>query len=118
MKKVIIFAALVVAGNMMGCSSGLLSVHRIDVQQGNALKQESVEQLTVGMNPEQVRYLLGHPVVADLFHPDRWSYIYYFKPGNGHAENRRLTIYFNNDRVVRIEKPESTQLAGRPGSGV
>ena len=118
MRKVITLAALVVAVNLMGCSRGLLSVHRIDVQQGNALKQESVELLTVGMNPEQVRYLLGHPMVTDLFHPDRWSYIYYFKPGNGDAENRRLNIYFNNDRVVRIEKPGSTQLAGRPGNGV
>ncbi len=118
MKKIIIFAVLMAAVKLMGCSSGFLSVHKIDVQQGNALNPESVELITLGMNTEQVRYLLGYPVVTDLFHPDRWSYIYYFKPGNGHVENRRLTVYFNNDRVVRIEKPDSTKFASRSGSGV
>lgn len=118
MKKVIIFAALVVVATLTGCAGGLLAVHKIDVQQGNALNPESVELLTVGMNPEQVRYLLGHPMVTDLFRPDRWDYIYYFKPGNGQEENRRLTVYFTDGRVVRIQRPEATQFAGRPGSGV
>ena len=108
----IVFFVFVTLG-LSACSSGLLSVHKIDVQQGNALNEDSVDQLRVGMAPEQVRFLLGHPLVTDPFHGDRWYYVYYFKPGNGQAEERRVTIYFNEGRVARIEKPESAKLASR-----
>ena len=46
------------------------------------------------MVPEQVRFLLGHPLVTDPFHGDRWYYVYYFKPGNEQAEERRVTVFF------------------------
>jgi outer membrane protein assembly factor BamE len=99
--------------NLSACSSGLLSVHKIDVQQGNALNEDSVNQLRVGMVSEQVRFLLGNPMITDPFHGDRWYYVYYFKPGNGPLENLRLTVYFNDGRVTRIEKPGSAGLARR-----
>lgn len=111
MRKTLTFVTFIASAALAGCSSGLLSVHRIDVQQGNALAQEAVEQLEVGMNKEQVRYLLGSPMVTDPFRPQRWDYVYYFKPGNGAPEERRLTVFFQGDRVVRIENPELTRLA-------
>ena len=98
---------------LSACSSGLLSVHKIDVQQGNALNEDSVERLKVGMEPEQVRFLLGHPLVTDPFHGDRWYYVYYFKPGNEQAHERRVTVFFNEGRVARIEKQQRAKLASR-----
>ncbi len=117
MKKVSTFAVLMVAESLLGCSSGPLSVHAIDVQQGNALEPESIGQLNIGMSPEQVRYLLGHPVMVDPFQPNRWDYLYYYKPGNGQAESRRLTVYFNDGKVERIDQPGSTHYAGKSDNG-
>lgn len=113
MKKIIILITLFLGFGLTGCSSGLLSVHRIDVQQGNALAQESVNKLEVGMNQEQVRYLLGNPLITGMFRPDRWDYVYYFKPGDGDTEEHRVTVFFNNGQVVGIENDGETtgQLA-------
>ena len=99
--------------SLSACGSGLFSVHKIDIQQGNALNEESVNQLRVGMMPEQVRFLLGHPMLTDPFHSDRWYYIYYFKPGKGPLQNRKVTVFFNEGRVARIEKPEAVKLASK-----
>ncbi|MEN8131654.1 MAG: outer membrane protein assembly factor BamE [Pseudomonadota bacterium] len=111
MKKIIILTTLVMTWVLTACSDNLFTVHKIDVQQGNALREQSIEQLKIGMKPEQVRFLLGHPLVTDPFHRDRWYYVYYFKPGSGQLQERRLTVYFNEGRVARIEKPQATELA-------
>jgi outer membrane protein assembly factor BamE len=83
----------------------VFEVHKVDVRQGNALEQEAVERLEVGMNEEQVRFLLGNPIIDDSYHPNRWDYVYYYKPGDGPVEHRRLTVFFENGEVVRIERP-------------
>jgi outer membrane protein assembly factor BamE len=112
MKKILTCVTLGVFLGLAGCSSGLLSVHKIDIQQGNALSQDAVSQLRPGMTPNQVTFLLGHPMVTDMFQPQRWDYVYYFKPGGGKAELQRLTVYFENHRLVRVEQPEpATKLA-------
>ena len=65
------------------------------------------------MTRSQVRYLLGTPMVADSFNKERWDYIYYFKNGRtGHVDSRRVTVYFDGDKVARLDKP----TAG-PGRG-
>ncbi|MBA2490414.1 MAG: outer membrane protein assembly factor BamE [Gammaproteobacteria bacterium] len=91
---------------LAGCS--VFSVHRIDVRQGNALKQRDVEQLEIGMNPEQVTYLLGNPLIDDSYHTDRWDYVYYYDPGYGQTEQRRLTVFFESGQVIRIKRPQAT----------
>ncbi len=53
------FTALLLLISLIGCSGRLFTVHKIDVQQGNAVDPEKVEQLQVGMNKEQVRFLMG-----------------------------------------------------------
>lgn len=117
MRKLEILSVLLVIWMITACSGNLLTVHKIDIQQGNALKQESIKQLKIGMEPEQVSYLLGHPMVNDLFHQDRWYYVYYFKPGSGQLEERRLTVHFDDGRVTRIETPRPTKLASGSESG-
>jgi outer membrane protein assembly factor BamE len=86
-------------------------VYRIDIQQGNVVEQEDVEQVDVGMTRSQVQFLLGTPMVSDTFHEDRWDYTYYFRQGRSRDIQRRwFIVYFEDDRVARLEheiQPES-----------
>lgn len=87
-------------------------VYRIDIQQGNVVEQEDVEQVEVGMTRSQVQFLLGTPMVSDTFHENRWDYTYYFRQGRSRDIQRRwFIVYFEEDRVVRLEheiQPESS----------
>jgi len=77
--------------------------YRADVQQGNWITAEQVARLEKGMTREQVRFILGTPVLQDIFRTDRWDYTYYNKPGYGKAEERKLTVWFNGDLLDRWE---------------
>lgn len=81
-----------------------LNPYRIDIRQGNLVTQDMVGQLKAGMSREQVRFVLGSPMLADVFHPDRWDYVYYFKPGNKpeDTQQRRLIVYFEDDKLVSV----------------
>ncbi|MBP9712502.1 MAG: outer membrane protein assembly factor BamE [Sterolibacterium sp.] len=82
--------------------SSLLTPYRIDVRQGNYVTQEMVTQLKTGQSRDQVRFILGTPLVADPFHAERWDYVYRFQPGHGEAQQRRITIFFSDDKLSRI----------------
>jgi len=75
--------------------------YRADVQQGNWVTSEQVSRLEKGMTREQVRYILGTPTLQDIFHASRWDYPYYNKPGYGKEEERRFTVWFENDVLTR-----------------
>lgn len=80
-------------------------VYRIDIQQGNLLEEGDIDLLSVGMERGQVQFLLGTPMINDPFHRDRWDYPYYFVRGRSEDVTRRwLVVYFDGDRVARIEK--------------
>ena len=75
-------------------------VYRMDIQQGNYLDGHTVRQLKVGMTRVQVRYLLGTPMIKDIFDTDRWDYVYYFK--RGYVERpieSRVTVFFHDGKV-------------------
>jgi len=79
-------------------------VYRMDVPQGNRIDAALVEELKIGMSRNQVQFLLGSPAVDDLYHPDRWHYIYYYKTGkDGSIEKRHMTLHFKNDLLSAIE---------------
>ena len=85
-------------------------VYELDVQQGNKLEPEDVANVEVGMTRSQVRFLLGTPVVANSFHPDRWDYMYYYRPGRADtAERRWLIVWFDGDLVSEIQIDVHTQ---------
>jgi outer membrane protein assembly factor BamE len=110
LRELLISIALLSTPILSGCS--LFTVHRIDIQQGNALDPAYLEQLQLGMTSEQVRFILGEPLVRDPFRRDRWDYVYALTPGEGKPERHRVTIWFDDDRVVKIEdsglyQPES-----------
>ena len=91
---------------LAGCSGRLFTVHKIDVQQGNAIDPKKVEQLKIGMNKEQVEFLMGTPLIHDAFHPDRWDYIYHLIPDYGDSERRHVAVYFEGNIVSNIEKSD------------
>jgi len=94
--------ALATALLSMLLSSGC--VYRMTVQQGNFLDARQVVQVKEGMTRAQVRFLLGTPMLPDAFDRDRWDYLYYLKVGRlQKAEEQRLTVYFTDDKVSRIE---------------
>ena len=99
---VVIVAALISSG----------CVYRINIQQGNYLDQVAVNQVKEGMTRSQVRYLLGTPMVADSFNKERWDYIYYLKKGRTrHVDSRRVTVYFEGEKVAKLDKPTDAQAA-------
>jgi outer membrane protein assembly factor BamE len=92
-------------------------VYRINIQQGNFLDQAAVDQVKDGMTRSQVRYLLGTPMVADSFNKERWDYIYYLKKGRSrHLDSRRVTVYFDGEKVARLDKPTDAEAAAQEKS--
>ena len=80
-------------------------IYRIDIQQGNLLEEDIIDQVEIGMTRSQVEFLLGSPMIEDSFHPDRWDYTYYFQQGRSQdIEQRWFIVYFQGDRVVNLEK--------------
>lgn len=80
--------------------------YRPDVQQGNWITSEQVAQLQKGMTREQVRFILGTPTLQDVFRTNRWDYPYYNKPGYGKEQERKFTVWFEGDNLVRWEGDE------------
>ncbi len=92
-------------------------VYRINIQQGNFLDADKVQQLAAGMTRSQVRYLLGSPIASTPFDSNRWDYVYYFRRGHSSKyEERKVTVFFEGDKVTRIEHPKDTR--GRVTSAV
>lgn len=81
----------------------IFSPYRPDIQQGNFVSQEMLNQLKVGQTRDQVRFLLGSPLLMDAFHADRWDYPFYLARGNGELTTSRVTVFFKDDVVERFE---------------
>ena len=81
----------------------IFSPYRPDIQQGNFVSQEMLTELRVGQTREQVRFLLGSPLLSDMFHADRWDFPFYLARGNGELTTSRVTIFFKDDKVERFE---------------
>jgi outer membrane protein assembly factor BamE len=81
----------------------VFSPYRPDIQQGNFVSQEMLNQLKVGQTRDQVRFLLGTPLLTDMFHADRWDYPFYLARGNGELTTSRVTVYFKDGVVERFD---------------
>ncbi len=81
----------------------VVSPYRPDVQQGNFVSQEMMAQVKVGQTREQVRFILGTPLLMDVFHADRWDYPFYLARGDGELTSARVTIYFKDNVVERFD---------------
>jgi outer membrane protein assembly factor BamE len=76
--------------------------YRMVIQQGNFISQEMVSQLKPGMTKEQVRFILGTPLVNDIFHADRWDYVFFREAADGKREQRNLSVVFEKDKLARV----------------
>jgi outer membrane protein assembly factor BamE len=81
----------------------IFSPYRPDIQQGNFVSQEMLAQLKVGQTRDQVRFILGTPLLTDAFHGERWDYPFYLARGNGELTKARVTVYFKDDKVERFD---------------
>jgi outer membrane protein assembly factor BamE len=86
-------------------SSTACTIHRIDVQQGNVITKEMVDQLKTGMSKGQVLFVMGSPLIEDPFHQGRWDYVFTLQPGDKRkiTEYKRVSILFENETVANID---------------
>lgn len=112
----VVAATALLVAVLAGCSSwGFPGVYRINIEQGNIVTVEMLEQLQEGMNRRQVRYILGTPLVEDPFNDDRWEYLYMVRNGENTLIDQRLTVYFDGDTLTRWES--NHPLPGDDDSG-
>lgn len=120
------FVALVLALTACGVPR-IVTPYRMDIQQGNYISQDMVAQLKLGMSREQVRFVLGTPLVTDAFHADRWDYVYYLDRFGGRREQRKIAVIFEDGKLAHVlgdvvpaqpaaeatAAPESTSTPGK-----
>ncbi len=115
LRKLIIAMSLGATVTLSGCS--LFSVYKIDLPQGTPITQTQAQTVKVGMNQNQVLYILGSPAIRDTLEPNRWDYIYDFQAGtegsrkgiaNVKNASQHLRVYFDANGIVnRIEGIET-----------
>ena len=77
--------------------------YRIEIQQGNFISQEQTSQLKPGMSKEQVKLLLGTPLLTDVFHGERWDYIFWRERPGSKPERRKLSVFFEDGKLTRMD---------------
>ena len=113
LRNTIVFALAALAG---ACTNTplreyvpqIVTPYRIDIQQGNFVSMDMVDQLRAGQTKEQVRFILGTPLLTDVFHQERWDFIFRSAKGWNDPEKRRLTVFF--DRAEKVEKWEAVDV--------
>ena len=80
-----------------------ITPYKVDVIQGNFVSKEQVEQLQAGMSRDQVKGLLGTPLMASLFHADRWDYVFTLKRQGVEPQSFKYTVFFEGDQLERFE---------------
>ena len=94
---------------------------KVNIQQGNFISQEMLVQLKEGMTADQVRFVLGTPLLTDVFHADRWDYAFRVQKNTGEITTSKVTVFFKEGKVERFtgrdlptEQDFIAQLAGAP----
>lgn len=111
---------ILVAVSILLASCGWLSSfspYKMEIRQGNMVTPEMRERLKVGMSRQQVSTALGSPLVSDVYHGNRWDYIYRYEEKGQLVEQHRLTVYFKGDFVSSIDDTEAL-VQPQPASAV
>ncbi|MDR3369098.1 outer membrane protein assembly factor BamE [Rhodoferax sp.] len=99
-------ATLSACGSVDNASNRLVSMvrpYKIDIVQGNFVSSEQLAALKEGMSRGQVKNILGTPLLTDIFHADRWDYVFTFKRQGTEPQDRKVTVFFKDDVVARVE---------------
>jgi outer membrane protein assembly factor BamE len=104
--------ALAACAAAAGCSSfdnvsqriaGTVTPYKVEVVQGNFVSKEQVDALKPGMSRQQVKDVLGSPLVTSVFHAERWDYVFTLKRQGVEAQRRKLAVFFKGDVLERFE---------------
>ena len=112
MKKIIKISLLASVLLLGGCE--WLPIHRPNIVQGNVVTANMLKTIKPGMSKEQVQFLMGTPVMQNAFEPNRIDYIYYYKPGYGKPSIRRVVLYFQGDRLMKVSPVVETGPQNTP----
>jgi len=106
MSKPFIFLTLLASLSVSSCSTilnNLPGVYTIDIQQGNMIDQSMVDQLRPNMTKRQVLFIMGSPMLDDPFQKNRWDYLYSNQPGGEARVQKKISLYFQDDKIVEIQ---------------
>lgn len=111
-RPVLALCALLTAVALSACSSvanrvsSVVTPYKIDIVQGNVVTREQAQALKTGMSREEVRDILGSPLLASVFHADRWDYVFSFRRQGQEPQQRKLTVFFKGEALERFEGDE------------
>ena len=100
MKKILMFILALSALAISACTK-IVPIHHVEIQQGNLLTQQQVNQLKLGMTKAQVQQIMGQPILRSTFDPNRWDYVYTMKADGKPYQQQRITVFFKNDRLLK-----------------
>lgn len=106
MKKSLLYVSLISSLNLTACSTimeNLPGVYTMDITQGNIIDQDMIDQLRPNMNKRQVLYIMGSPMLVDIFHQRRWDYIYSEQIGGGPRMQKRMSLFFDGDQLIGVQ---------------
>ncbi|CAM3707819.1 Outer membrane protein assembly factor BamE [Pseudomonas reidholzensis] len=102
-KSKLLLTSLTLVGLLALAGCSFPGVYKIDIQQGNVVTQDMIDQLRPGMTRRQVRFIMGNPLLQDTFNTNRWDYLYSLQPGGGKRQQERMSIFFNEgDQLVSL----------------
>ncbi|MBV33768.1 MAG: hypothetical protein CMK36_10110 [Porticoccaceae bacterium] len=104
---------------LFSCSTSQFpSVHKVSIQQGNLVTQEMINQLEPGMTKEQVKFILGTPLIKDSFNQNHWVYLYNLMDPRFQIKEKRLEVYFNTQGKLSLLRgdyhPSDAKLTTSP----
>lgn len=105
----LVFVGLAGCASLNGASDKVASAvkpYKMDVIQGNVVTREQLAVLKIGMPRAQVRDVLGSSLLISVFHEDRWDYIFTLKSPGAEPQSRKVTVFFKEDALERIEADE------------
>jgi len=106
-------ALYLIIGASLLTLNGCVRSYRVEIQQGNVISAEQIEKITPGTSRNEVRFILGTPLIEDPFHAERWDYFYSLDPAKGELVTKyRLSVWFENGQVLRTV----VEGAGLPGA--
>ena len=104
---------LVVSLSLLTAACGFFTPYRMEIQQGNYVTQQMAAQLKPGLTRDQVRFVMGTPLVTDIFHEERWDYVFVRQRANSQeVEHRRIAVFFEDGKLKRVD---GDILAAAPG---
>jgi outer membrane protein assembly factor BamE len=115
MRPLAVLAGAAAAAAITGCAGlrdanrdflGVLTPYRVEVVQGNVVTKEQMARVKPGMTREQVRAVLGSPLLADAFHANRWDYIFTIRRQGTEPQRRSIVLQFDGDRLASVDAPE------------